>query len=249
MLESAETARRRRTCLLGARWRKRWCEIIRGMRSSSTTRSSSGSSSTWRRGLLAVNAHPAVTGHMTRRSYCTARPLHSRRVSLVRESMQKTGGCQFLPHHEPRLGGIRSAAASTGKHTVRIDWIYASEKTTLDTLWMNWCAMGRAKRSGRIRQSLAGRPGMADLEWIGSSHYPYSVSRGASRSLFMLLELETAGRHVYRDSGRWSSVLATHGRNASTDTTARLRRMVRATHARACMHAPTATHHADTDTD
>ena len=113
-------------------------------------------SSTWRRGLLAVNAHPAVTGHMTRRSYCTALPLHSRRVSLVRESMQKTGGCQFLPHHEPRLGGIRSAAASTGKHTVRIDWIYASEKTTLDTLWMNWCAMGRAKRSGRIRQSLAG---------------------------------------------------------------------------------------------
>ena len=82
---------------LGARWQKRWCEAIRGMRSSSTTRSYSSSSSTWRRGLLAVKAHPAVTGHMTRRSYCTARPLHSRRVSLVRESMQKTGGCQFLP--------------------------------------------------------------------------------------------------------------------------------------------------------
>ena len=75
---------------------------------------------------------------MTRRSYCTARPLHSRRVNSVRESMQQTGGCQFLPHHEPRLGGIRSAAASTGKHTVRIDWIYASEKDnaryTLDEL-------------------------------------------------------------------------------------------------------------------
>ena len=35
-------------------------------------------SSTWRRGLLAVNAHPAVTGHMTGRSYCTPRPLHFR---------------------------------------------------------------------------------------------------------------------------------------------------------------------------
>ena len=80
--------RRRRTCLLGARWRKRWCEIIRGMRSSSTTRSYSSSSSTWRRGLLAVKAHPAVTGHMTRRSCSTARPLHSQRVSSVRESMQ-----------------------------------------------------------------------------------------------------------------------------------------------------------------
>ena len=149
------------------------------------------------------------------------------------------------PHHEPRLGGIRSAAASTGKYTVhsaRIDWICASEKTTLDTFWMNWCGMERAKRSGRIRQSLAGRPGMVDLEWIGSSHYLYSVSRSASRSLFMLLELETAGRHVCRISGRWSSVLATHGTHASTYTTARLRRMVRATHARACMHAPTAIH-------
>ena len=80
--------RRRRTCLLGARWRKRWCESIRGMRSSSTTRSYNSSSSTWRRGLLAVKAHPAVTGRKTRRSYCTARPLHSRRVSSVRESMQ-----------------------------------------------------------------------------------------------------------------------------------------------------------------
>ena len=145
---------------LGARWQKRWCEAIRGMRSSSTTRSYNSSSSTWRRGLLAVKAHPAVTGHITRRSHCTARPLHSRRVSLVRESMQKTGGCHFLSHHEPRLGGIRSAAASTGKHSV----------------------------------------------------------------------------------GRCSSVLATHRRHASTCTTARLRRMVRATHARACMHAPTATH-------
>jgi hypothetical protein len=213
------------------------------MRSSSTTRSYNSSSSTWRRGLLAVKAHPAVTGHMTRRSCSTARPLHSRRVSPVRESMQKTAGCQFLPHHEPRLGGIRSAAASTGKHTVHvIDRICASEKTTVDTLWMNWYGMERAKRSGRIRQSLAGRPGMADLEWIGSSHYLYSVSRSASRSLFMLLELETAGRHVCRISGRWSSVLATHGRNASTYKPARLRRMVRATHARACMHAPTATH-------
>ena len=127
-------------------------------------------------------------------------------------------------------------------HRAGIGWMCASEKTALDTLWMNWCAMERAKRSGRIRQSLAGRPGMADLEWIGSSHYLYSVSRGASRSLFMLLELETAGRHVCRNSWRWSSVLATHGRHASTYTTARLRRMVRATHARACMHAPTATH-------
>ena len=72
----------------------------------------------------------------------------------------------------------------------------ASEKTALDTPWMNWCAMERAKRSGRMRQSLAGRLGMADLDWIGSSHYLYSVSRSASRSLFMLLELETAGRHV-----------------------------------------------------
>ncbi len=59
---------------LGARWQKRWCEAIRGMRSSSTTRSYNSSSSTWLRGLLAVKAHPAVTGHMTRRSYCTARP-------------------------------------------------------------------------------------------------------------------------------------------------------------------------------
>ena len=83
---------------------------------------------------------------------------------------------------------------------------------------MNWCGMERAKRSGRIRQSLAGRPGMADLEWIGSSHYLYSVSRSASRSLFMLLERETAGRHVCRISGRWSSVLATHGTHASTYT-------------------------------
>ena len=118
-------------------------------------------------------------------------------------------------------------------HRAGIGWMCASEKTTLDTLWMNWCAMEGAKRSGRMRQSLAGRLGVADLEWIGSSHCLYS---SCSSSLRLLAVTCVAIR------GRCSSVLATHGRNASTYTTARLRRMVRATHARACMHAPTATH-------
>ena len=111
--------------------------------------------------LVAVNAHPAVTGYITRRSCCTARPWYSRRVSSVRESMQKTGGCRFLPHHEPRLGGIRSAAASTGNHTVHvIDRICASEKTTVDTLWMTG-----ARWNEQSAPDACGSPSRADLEW------------------------------------------------------------------------------------
>ena len=44
-------------------------------------------------------------------------------------------------------------------HRAGIGWMCASEKTALDTLWMNWCAMERANPDA------CGSPSWADLEW------------------------------------------------------------------------------------
>ena len=108
---------------------------------------------------------------------------------------------------------------------------------------MKWFAMDRAKHSGRMRQSLA------DLEWIGSSHYLYSVSRSASRSLFMLLELETAGRHVSRNSGE-VIIIAYHARKACEHIHNCQSAPNGARHARARVYARTYSntpYHLDTD--
>ena len=131
--ESAETrwegletdARRRRTFPV---WRameaEAGCEITREMRLSSTTCSSSSSSSTWRRGPLAVKVHPAgyklgLGAVSAQQGRCIPTRKFGTRINADDWRLL------FLPHHEPRgsqLGGVRSAAASTGRPcTYRLD--------------------------------------------------------------------------------------------------------------------------------
>jgi hypothetical protein len=148
---------------------------------------------------------------MTRRRHCTAIPLHSRRVSSVRESMQQTGGCPFLPRHEPR--GSEGYAPPQQAQVSRPCTYRLDLRVRKDNARYTLGELVRDGTSKALRTHAAIPRGQT---WNGSPpHTTNGIYRRCHARYSCSSSLRLLAATCVAIRGRCSSGLATHARHAS----------------------------------